>query len=123
MLFFLSLALHSIHLNSRGKYAGVFSIAVQVFCNLFCSLFGEILIMCLKHSGPLFYFPQISNRCTGAEVAVQMFSCEFCEIFKNIYFVDIYERLLLETSLDHARGLQHYIRDPGTNFVNFSRNL
>ena len=49
----------------------VFNIAVHASCNLFwekCSLFGKILVTCLKCSKVFLRLPLMAKRCAGVEV-------------------------------------------------------
>ena len=51
------------------------------------------------------------DRCSvkeGLEGPAQMFSCECCEIFKNTYFENISERVLLKISTTVTNFLKGY---------------
>ena len=55
------------------KNADNFSIAINVFCNLFwkiCPLFGQILITVWSVAGPPFCLPLIAKKWAGNEVSV-----------------------------------------------------
>ena len=59
---------------------------------LYCE--SEAVVRCCSAKKVLLQIPQNLQKNTKKEIPAQMFSCEFCEIFHNVFFKEPFERLL-----------------------------